>query len=157
VHAPHRSSPTLTQSLSVPAPRSTPTVHSHHRPSPLRLFTTHHVHRYGPPVTSLRHTTLFTVRSSRTHTTTVHTTWHRVPSLSVHTDHLHIQPAPHGHSLNNRLLLTSLSLSTTICSSQISQLHNTLSPAQLHNTLSPGSSSPLLHKPLEIKLDLLLN
>jgi hypothetical protein len=158
VHAPHRSSPTLTQSLSVPAPRSTPTVHSHHRPSPLRLFTTHHVHRYGPPVTSLRHTTL---SLSAPHgptpqpctplgTTSPH-------CLSTQTTSTY-NPLLTGTLSTISLLLTSHTLSQQQLAPHkpLSQHDLLLTDLQLHNTLSPGSSPPFLHKPLEIKLDLLL-
>jgi hypothetical protein len=108
VHAPRRSSPTLTQSLNVPAPRSTPTVHSHHRPSPSRrLSSTHHV----TPHSSL------SAPHGLSHTTTVHATWHHVTTLSVHTDLLHIQPAPHGHT--PQTACSSQATLNTICSSQI--------------------------------------
>jgi hypothetical protein len=108
VHAPRRSSPTLTQSLNVPAPRSTPTVHSHHRPSPSRrLSSTHHV----TPHSSL------SAPHGHSHTTTVHATWHHVTTLSVHTDLLHIQPAPHGHT--PQTACSSQATLNTICSSQI--------------------------------------
>jgi hypothetical protein len=122
VHAPHRSSPALTQSPSAPAPRSTPTVPSHHRPSPSRrLPLTQHV----TPHSSL------SAPHGHSHTTTVHATWHHVTTLSVHTDLLHIQPAPHGHTLStNSLLLTShsqhdllLTDPTTACSSQASPFY----------------------------------
>lgn len=119
MHAPRRSSPTLTQSLNVPAPRSTPTVHSHHRPSPSRrLSSTHHV----TPHSSL------SAPHGLSHTTTVHATWHHVTTLSVHTDLLHIQPAPHGHTLStNSLLLTSHSQHDLLLTD-----HKQLAPHKLH-------------------------
>ena len=120
MHAPHRSSPALTQSPSAPAPRSTPTVPSHHRPSPSRrLSSTHHV----TPPSSL------SAPHGHSHTTTVPATWHHVTTLSVHTDLLHIQPAPHGHTLStNSLLLTSHSQHDLL----LTDLQQQLAPHKLH-------------------------
>jgi hypothetical protein len=112
VHAPHRSSPTLTQSLSVPALRSTPTVHSHHRPSPSCPFSTtprhtlsvhtDHLHiqpaPHGPsPNKRLLLTSLSTTRSAphRPHNNTICSSQTSLP-LS----------APHRRVVLRSLLLT---------------------------------------------------
>jgi hypothetical protein len=123
VHAPHRSSPALRQSPSAPAPRSTPTVPSHHRPSPSRHLSPH----------TARYTTLVTVRSSRTHTHH-HRTRHLAPRHDTVCPH---RPPPHttrssrAHSLHKQLAphkpLSTRSAPhrspTTACSSQASPFY----------------------------------
>jgi hypothetical protein len=107
VHAPHRSSPTLTQSPSAPAPRSTPTAHSHHRPSPSRrLSLTHHV----TPHSSLS--------APHGNSTTVHATWRHVTTLSTQTSSTY-NPLLTG-TLSPQTACSSQATLNTICSSQIS-------------------------------------
>ena len=117
MHAPRRSSPALTQSLNVPAPRSTPTVHSHHRPSPSRRLSS-----------TPRHTTLVIVRSSRT-LTHHNRTRHLAPRHDTVCPH---RPPPHttrssrAHSTNS-LLLTSHSQHDLLLTD-----HKQLAPHKLH-------------------------